>query len=141
MAHGAPSKAAGFETRGKTGVTDILLSCRRELGRIFSLKPIFSVLFVASLIYAGFYPQPYRNEALRNVPVAVVDQDDTPSSREFSRLAGASADVEFIGHFPDMSSAERAVFLRQANGILYIPLHFERDLLHGRQSPVAVYGD
>ena len=38
-------------------------------------------------------------------------------------------------------SAERAVFLRQANGILYIPLHFERDLLHGRQSPVAVYGD
>ena len=41
---------------------------RDEFRRIFALRPVFSVLVVGSAFYAVFYPQPYLNEALRNVP-------------------------------------------------------------------------
>lgn len=122
-------------------MTGFMAVFRGELRRIFGLAPVFSVLIVAAAVYAVFYPQPYLNEALRDVPIAVVDQDRSQASREIVRAVDASQDVAVAVRFADMPSAERAVFARQVSGILFIPQHFERDLLHGRPSPVAVYGD
>lgn len=114
---------------------------RDEFRRIFALRPAFSVLVVAVGIYAVFYPQPYLNEALREVPIAVVDRDGTASSRELARRIDATPDVAVAMVLPDLGSAEREVFARNAYGILLIPQNFERDLLHGRASPVALYAD
>jgi ABC-2 type transport system permease protein len=119
----------------------VLTICRIELGRVLTLKPAFSVLIVATLIYAALYPQPYRTEALRHVPIAVVDLDGTDSSRELARRVDASADVAVAAVLPDQASAEREVHARNLFGILVIPQYFERDLLHDRQSPVALYAD
>ncbi|ENN86509.1 putative permease component of ABC transporter [Rhizobium freirei PRF 81] len=119
----------------------VLTVCRIELGRVLSLKPAFSVLIVATIIYAVLYPQPYRTEALRHVPIAVVDLDGTDSSRELARRVDASADVAVVAVLPDQTSAEREVHARNLFGILVIPQYFERDLLHNRQSPVALYAD
>ena len=119
----------------------LFAACRIELTRILSLRPAFSVLILAAGIYAALYPQPYRNEALRDVPIALVDLDGTDSSRQFARRVDASADVAIGAELPDEPSAEREVFARQLYGILVIPKYFERDLLHGRQSPVAIYAD
>ncbi|MFK0161240.1 ABC transporter permease [Rhizobium sp. NPDC090279] len=119
----------------------VLTVCRIELGRVLTLKPAFSVLIIATLIYAAFYPQPYRTEALRHVPIAVVDLDGTNSSRELARRVDASADVAVAAVLPDQASAEREVHARNLFGILVIPQYFERDLLHNRQSPVALYAD
>ena len=114
---------------------------RRELDRIFTLAPVFAVLIVASGIYAVFYPQPYLNEVLRDVPVAVVDQDRTSASRDFIRAIDAGPDVAVIERHVDIHGAERAVFARTVYGIVVIPRNFERDMLHGRQAAVAVYAD
>ncbi|ATN36992.1 ABC transporter permease (plasmid) [Rhizobium sp. ACO-34A] len=112
-----------------------------ELQRIFSLRPAFSVLVLAIVIYSVFYPQPYRGETLRDVPIAVVDLDGTDSSRQFARRLDASSDVMVTAVLPDFAAGERAVQTREVYGILVLPRHFERDLLHGRSSPVAFYAD
>ncbi|MFZ5681190.1 MAG: ABC transporter permease [Bradyrhizobiaceae bacterium] len=112
-----------------------------EFRRIFALKPVWSVLIGAVLIYAAFYPQPYVNEALRNVPIAVVDNDGTASSRELARLIDATPDIHVAMTLPDFVTAEREVYTRRIFGVLVIPQYFERDLLHGRPSPVALYSD
>src|SRR5258707_8139819 len=114
---------------------------RDEIRRIFTVKPAFSVLILGAAFYALFYPQPYLNEALRNVPIAVVDRDGTQSSRDFARRVDATSDVAITEVLPDLASAEREVFARRVDGILVIPQYFERDLLHGRPSPVALYAD
>ncbi|MFH0297214.1 ABC transporter permease [Bradyrhizobium sp. 31Argb] len=114
---------------------------RNEIGRIFSLRPVFSVVVLAAAVYALFYPQPYLNEALRRVPIAVVDQDRTQTSRELARLVDATSDVAVARVLPDVPTAEREVYDRSIFGILLIPQHFERDLLHGRSSPIALYAD
>jgi ABC-2 type transport system permease protein len=121
-----------------TGVLEVF---RNELRRIFTVKPIFAVLIMGSAIYALYYPQPYLNEALRNVPIAVVDRDGTQASRDFARRVDATSDVAIVEVMPDLASAEREVHARRVNGILVIPQYFERDLLHGRPSPVALYAD
>jgi ABC-2 type transport system permease protein len=122
-------------------MTGILGIFRNELRRIFTVKPIFAVLIMGSAIYALYYPQPYLNEALRNVPIAVVDRDGTQASRDFARRVDATSDVAIVEVMPDLASAEREVYARRVNGILVIPQYFERDLLHGRPSPVALYAD
>ncbi|NUB02276.1 ABC transporter permease [Azospirillum melinis] len=114
---------------------------RHELRRIFTVRPVFAVFILGAAIYAAFYPQPYLNEALRNVPIVVVDRDGTSSSREMVRRLDATSDVSVALVLPDLPSAQRAVYERTVSGILLIPLNFERDLLHGRPSPVALYAD
>lgn len=120
---------------------DMLTICRIELKRVLTLKPAFSVLVIAAIIYAVLYPQPYRTEALRDVPIAVVDLDGTDSSRDLARRIDASPDVAVGGVFPDRPNAEREVYARNLSGLLVIPKDFERDLLHNRQSPIALYAD
>src|SRR5215468_2031059 len=114
---------------------------RNEFHRIFTVKPAFSVLVLGVAFYAIFYPQPYLNEALRNVPIAVVDRDGTQASRDFTRRIDATSDVAVAQVLPDLASAEREVYARKVDGILVIPQYFERELLHGRSSPVALYAD
>jgi ABC-2 type transport system permease protein len=122
-------------------MSGVLQVCRDEIRRIFTVRPAFSVLILGAAFYAFFYPQPYLNEALRNVPIAVVDRDGTQSSRDFARLVDATPDVAVAALLPDLVSAEREVYARRVDGILVIPQYFERDLLHGRPSPVALYAD
>jgi ABC-2 type transport system permease protein len=122
-------------------MSGILQVFRQEIHRIFTVKPAFSVLILGAAFYALFYPQPYLNEALRNVPIAVVDRDGSQSSRDFARRVDATPDVAVTEVLPDFASAEREVFARRVDGILVIPQYFERDLLHGRPSPVALYAD
>jgi ABC-2 type transport system permease protein len=119
----------------------VLTVFRDEFRRIFALRPVFSVLIVGSAFYAVFYPQPYLNEALRNVPIAIVDGDGTSVSRELARRIDATSDIAVTMVLPDVVSAEREVFARKIFGILAIPKNFERDLLHGRPSPIALYAD
>src|SRR5258705_8277507 len=120
---------------------EVLTVYRDEFRRIFALRPVFSVLIVGSVFYAVFYPQPYLNEALRNVPIAVVDGDGTSASRELARRIDATSDIAVTMVLPDVVSAEREVFARKIFGILAIPKNFERDLLYGRASPIALYAD
>jgi ABC-2 type transport system permease protein len=114
---------------------------RDEFRRIFAHRPAFSILVGAAVIYAAFYPQPYLNEALRNVPIAVVDADGTTLSRELARRVDATPDIAVTMVLPDLVNAEREVYARSISGILAIPKNFERDLLHGRASPIALYAD
>lgn len=122
-------------------MTSLLAVFRDEFRRIFALKPVFSILIGAVLIYAVLYPQPYLTEALRNVPIAVVDNDNTASSRDLTRLIDATPDINVTMTLPDFVTAEREVYARKIFGVLVIPQHFERDLLHGRPSPLALYSD
>src|SRR3981189_236524 len=119
----------------------LLAVFRGQCQGIFSLRAVFSVLVVGSVFYAVFYPQPYLNEALRNVPIAIVDADGTSVSRELARRIDATPDIAGTMVLPDLVSAEREVYARKIFGILMIPKNFERDLLHGRASPIALYAD
>ena len=63
----------------------LLAVLRIELKRVLALRPVLSVLILGPLIYALYYPQPYRNEALRDVPIALVDLE-----RVYQFLAAAN---------------------------------------------------
>ena len=121
-----------------SGIFGVMTTALRN---VFTVRPAFTTMILAVIVYAALYPQPYLNEALRNVPIIVVDHDGTASSRDLIRRIDATPDVAVAMTQPDMVSAERAVHAREVSGILVIPQYFERDVLHGRASPIALYAD
>ena len=46
-----------------------------EWRRVLAIPGAFILLVVAPLVYGVFYPQPYLNQILRKIPIAVVDND------------------------------------------------------------------
>ncbi len=122
-------------------MTAVWHALRAELSGILGDAQVRLIVLAALVIYAVIYPYPYRAELLRDVPVVLVDLDRSPTSADLARRVDASEAVAITGDAPDMGVAIRAVQDRRAYGVLLIPEGFERDLLRGRQSPVALYAD
>jgi ABC-2 type transport system permease protein len=99
------------------------------------------VLVGAVVLYAFFYPIPYRREVLKEVPVAVVDLDRTPLSRQLVRFADAHDLVRVAARAGSLAEAERLVRMGAAGGILGIPEGFERDVKRGAPATVGVFAD
>ena len=80
------------ETVGSSGVGGTLLA---ELKAVVSDTGVAGMIILAPLIYGLLYPQPYLGQLLRNLPIAVVDQDHTELSREF--IQALEADEALTG--------------------------------------------
>ena len=78
---------------------------------------IFFVL--VPLLYPLLYSWIYNNEVVRNVPVVVVDQSHTATSRQFVRMVNASPDVEVAYYCNSLPEAKTVVEQQNANGIIY----------------------
>ena len=99
------------------------------------------VLVGAISLYAFFYPTPYRREVLKESPVAVVDLDRTPLSRQLVRLADAHELVRVAVRAGSLAEAEALVLDGKACGLLAIPEGLERDVKRGAPATVGVFAD
>ena len=114
---------------------------RNEFRAIFGDAGVMLILIFAPLIYSTIYSLTYGTQVLRNIPIGVIDEDKTPSSRELIGRLGAGANA-YIAYEPtDMEDAKRLFFDRQIYGIAYIPKGYQRQLLAGEATTVAIYLD
>ena len=114
---------------------------RNEFRAIFGDAGVMLILIFAPLIYSTIYSLTYGTQVLRNILIGVIDEDKTPSSRELIGRLGAGANA-YIAYEPtDMEDAKRLFFDRQIYGIAYIPKGYQRQLLAGEATTVAIYLD
>lgn len=114
---------------------------RAEARRVFRDPGALLILVAAVFLYSFFYPIPYLPQVLREVPVAVVDQDRTPLSRQLVRMADAHPLLRVAERPESLSEAEDHVRAGRAGGILVVPPGFERDVRLGRRARVGVFAD
>jgi ABC-2 type transport system permease protein len=122
-------------------IKSLLLISYDELKRIFQTKAIASVMFIGIFLYFFFYPQPYLHEAIRDVPIAVIDQDNTNYSRELIRQMDANKSIKIDLHIADLQTAKSLIEQRKIYGALLIPYRFQQHILEGTPSPIIYYGD
>ena len=120
---------------------NILQVWHAELTTVMRDKGIVIFILFVPMAYPLLYSYVYTNEVVRDVPLAVVDESNTPLSREFIRKADASADVEIHARCHDMAEAEELMRRSEVYGILRIPSTFGTDLWHGDQTHVGLYCD
>jgi ABC-2 type transport system permease protein len=122
-------------------VRTVLRAFRDEVRGALRDPGALLVLVGAISLYAFFYPTPYRREVLKEVPVAVVDLDQTPLSRQLARMADAHELVRVTSRPASLAEAERLVLRGDAGGLLAIPAGFERDVKRGAPATVGVFAD
>jgi ABC-2 type transport system permease protein len=122
-------------------VKAVLRHARAEAQRVFRDPGALLVLVGAIFLYSFFYPIPYLPQVLREVPVAVVDQDRTPLSRQLVRMADAHSLLRVAERPVTLAEAESLVLAGRVGGILVVPAGLERDVQLGQKARVGVFAD
>ena len=112
-----------------------------ELRKIFSDVGVLVFFLIVPLLYPLLYAYLYGREVVREVPVVVVDECRSATSREFLRKTDATPDLKIISYCSDMEEARNLMHRHKAYGLIHIPLEFERTLADGRQATVNLYCD
>lgn len=112
-----------------------------EYRTIFTDEGVMLILVFALLIYATLYSLAYGSEVLRNVPIGVVDDSRTPTSRRLIDAFGAGPNTVVAYEPTNMEEAKNLFFQRKIYGVVYIPSDYEKKLVGGSQANVALYVD
>lgn len=130
-----------FSKQIKSYWQQFVLVLRNEFRTIFTDAGVMLILVFALLIYATVYSLAYGTQVLRNVPVGVIDECRTPTSRSLIRSFNAGPNTYVAYNPTDMEQARALFFDRKIYGIVYIPENYERKLLGGEQAVVPIYVD
>lgn len=112
-----------------------------ELRTIFSDAGVLIFFILVPLGYPLLYTFIYNQETIREVPVAVVDNSHTSTSRDYLRRLDATADVQIVSHCANMAEARDLVRQREVYGVVEVPADFSTCLNRGQQTSVAIYVD
>lgn len=114
---------------------------RNEFRTIFTDGGVMLILIFAMLIYATAYSLAYGSQVLRNVPIGVIDECRTATSRTLIETFNAGPNT-YVAYEPtSMEEAKELFYDRKIYGVVYIPADYERNLLGGLQANVAIYCD
>ena len=94
------------------------------------LFPLFALLFFTSLMDDGL-PQ--------DMPVGIVDLDNTSTSRSLVRRLDAFQNSAVVASFPSVAEARRAIQENRIYAFLYIPEGTTEKLLSARRPKVSYY--
>jgi ABC-2 type transport system permease protein len=112
-----------------------------EWRRVLALRGAFILLVLAPLVYGIYYPQPYLNQILRKIPIAVVDSDQSELSRRIVQMLDASGAVKVALRAETLADARSALDRGEAFAVVGIPPGTERDVLKGTTVHVPIYAD
>jgi ABC-2 type transport system permease protein len=112
-----------------------------EWRRVLALRGAFILLVVGPLVYGIYYPQPYLNQILRKIPIAVVDNDQSELSRRIVETVDASGAASVTVRAGTLAEARAALDRGDALAVLGIPPGTERDVLKGNVVHIPIYAD
>jgi ABC-2 type transport system permease protein len=112
-----------------------------EWGRVLALRGAFILLVAGPLVYGIYYPQPYLNQILRKIPIAVVDNDQSELSRRMVQMLDASDAVKVAFRAETLADARAALDRGKAFAVVGIPPETERDVLKGTTVHIPIYAD
>lgn len=121
--------------------SNTLAVLRREIYRVARqpmywlltvILPIVAFAFFAVLLYKG---------VARDIPIAVVDQDNSTLSRKVTQMIDATPTAWVAYGVQGMEEAKHLFYDREIYGVVYIPSDYEEKLLGGQQAVVSLYVD
>lgn len=114
---------------------------RNEYRHIFKDPGVLLIMVLAIFIYSVLYSFAYKNEVLRNIPVAVIDNSNTSMSHDLISDLDATPNMVVSYLPPSMEEAKELFYSRKVNGIIYIPEDYERKILKGENVILGLYVD
>lgn len=112
---------------------------KRELNRMVSRRlylgvciglPLFCIFFINTIFGSG---------QMENIPVGIVDLDQTATSRQIARTLATVPTSRVTAYYADAAEAREAVQKKEIYAYVIIPNDFESDLVGGRTTALPYY--
>ena len=108
--------------------------------KIFMRNPIYvfcMVIFPLAVMF--FFTSMLENGQPQNMPVGVVDLDNSSTTRALIRRLDAFQTSQVVAHYSSVSEARRAIQNNEIYGFLYFPKGTTERLLSSRQPKISFY--
>lgn len=125
----------------RTGLKITYISFINELREIFKDAGVLLILVFAVIAYPIVYSIAYKNNVLTEIPVAIVDLDQTKSSRTLAKMINQTAQLDVNYKALSLNNAEKLFWEGKVNGIIVLPKDFEKDIYKGEQTDIVAYCD
>lgn len=106
---------------------------------MFSHSLFLYCMVIFPLFTAWFFTDVMKSGLPTDMPVGVVDLDNSATSRKVIRGLDAFQLSHVVAHYPNVSVARKAMQRGKIYGFLYFPEHMEEDLISQRQPVVSYY--
>ncbi|NOQ25434.1 MAG: ABC transporter permease [Bacteroidales bacterium] len=112
-----------------------------ELKRIFTDTGALLILLGAAVIYPLAYSVAYKNNVLEEIPIGIVDLDNTVASHQLEKMINSSEKVSFYSAYENLEEAKTDLWNKKINGVVLISKGFETQLSKGEQATISLYSD
>lgn len=117
----------------------VLSSFIREVYEVRKSRLYLSVVLILPLAMLAFFAMVFYKGTIEELPITVVDHDNTPMSRQLCLMIDATRGVEIAYQVQSIAEAERQMLSSQSLGIVYIKRDFEADIYGGVPTKVECY--
>ena len=121
-------------------MSDLFRGLRETLHAVFTTRPALMILVLAGFLYGFYYPAAYQHQVATQLPIALVDLDQSPASRKIAERLLATPQLRLVQQLQDFEAGRALLERREVDGLVLIPADFERGVLSGtRPDAVAFY--
>lgn len=124
-----------------SNIINILKIFKNELINVLTDNGTQLIMIGAIFLYGIFYLIPFHNHETRNIPIGIIDMDNSSISREFSRDLNAHRNINIIQYFNNLDDAEEQFYRNKIKGFILIPKDFEHDIKRGKPTTITSYTD
>lgn len=111
----------------------------REIVRMTSRRLYFGVCIVLPLFCIFFMATIFGSGQMENIPIGIVDLDQTATSRSIARQVEAVPTFKVTKHYVNDVDARTDTQRKEIYGYLIIPPDFEEKVLGGREAVLSYY--
>ena len=112
---------------------------QREVARL-ARQPMYLVLMVIlPVVSFSFFALLFGQGAIRNIPIAVLDQDNTTLSRKVVQMIDEAPTALVAYGIQDMAEGERLMREGKVMAIVLVPPFFEKSILSNTQTHLENY--
>ncbi len=112
---------------------------KREMVRLASRRIYLFMMVIAPVCCFLFFADLFKEGVPANLPIAVVDKDNTSTSRSLTRSLDAFGQTEIVMRTGDFSEARKAMQKGEIYGIFYIPENFRQEASSGKEPVLSFY--
>jgi len=120
-------------------LSNIFRVLRRELQRIYRQPVYLTLMLVLPLVSFGYFAAIFNGGVAHDIPIAVIDQDNTTLSRTLTQMMDATQSAVVAYEAQDMAEGERLMREGRVSAIVLIPSNFEKSILDNVQTCIEVY--
>lgn len=110
-----------------------------EFRLFFTNRTMLSVFFLAPMFYALLIGFTYQKGKVENIPVIVVNQDQTPLSNQIVEMLSDNHTIRILNYVDEPANLKDEVIATEASAVVVIPKGFEAMMQQKRYPEINVY--